>query len=371
MKRAIIMPRSYVQGDGIINEVASYIKKLGDKPLLIWDRVVKNILVEDFYSSLNKEGIRHVEAIFNGECTKEESKRIKNIALKEDVNVIAGIGGGKTLDVSKSVAALTGNPNIIIPTAASTDAPTSSYTIWYNEQGNNVGYDKWNFNPDIVLVDTQILVKAPVRLFVSGVGDALATWYEANACFKAGIDNFAGGLQTLAVMNMARLCLDIIMEYGKVAKISVEKQIVTPAFEKVTEAIILLSGIGWESGGISTAHSLEASFHSNFPEISNLLHGEGVAFGLICQMSMEENIAVDEVNKIIDFMIEIGLPVSFNDLKLEGLDYKKVLGLARSVIKNNPAVKNHSFRVTASSLASAIILADYLGNLRKQNKIKK
>jgi glycerol dehydrogenase len=368
MKKTMIMPRSYIQGNGVIYEIGIYVKKLGDKPILIWDEVVRNIVSDILFSSFKERDVKSIEVIFSGECTKNEAKRIKNIALKECADVIVGIGGGKTLDMSKVVASFTNNPNIIIPTSASTDAPTSSYTIWHNDQGNNVGYDKWNFNPDMVLVDTHILAKSPVRMFIAGMGDALATWYEANACFNAGIDNFAGGSQTLTVMDMARLCLDTLIEYGKAAKISIEKQIVTPAFEKVVEAIILMSGIGWESGGISTAHSLESSLHIFFPEVRKLLHGEGVAFGLACQMCLEKSLVIDEINKIIDFMIEIGLPVSFNDLNLSKLDFERILKFAESVMKSNPAVRNHNFKVTAESLASAIILADSLGNSR--NKLK-
>ena len=364
------MPRSYVQGSGLIYETGNYVKKLGDKPILIWDKVVRNIVSDILFSSLKEIDIKSLEVIFNGECSKSEAERIKNIALKEDVNVVVGIGGGKTLDISKAIASFTKNPNIIIPTSASTDAPTSSYTIWYNEQGNNIGYDKWDFNPDIVLVDTDILSKSPVPLFIAGIGDALATWYEANACFTADIDNFADGSQTLAVMNMAKLCLDTIIKYGRVAKISIEKQIVTTAFENVVEAIILLSGIGWESGGISTAHSLESSFRIFFPETRKLLHGEGVAFGLICQMCLEKNLIINKTNKIIDFMIEMGLPVSFNDLNLENPDFERTLKFTKFVMESNPAVRNHNFKVTAESLASAIILANSLGSLRKQNSTK-
>ncbi len=37
-------------------------------------------------------------------------------------------------------------------------------------------------NPNLVLVDTDIIANAPARLLVSGMGDALATYFEAKAC---------------------------------------------------------------------------------------------------------------------------------------------------------------------------------------------
>ena len=60
----------------------------------------------------------------------------------------------------------------------------------------------------------------------------------------------------------------------------------TPAVEAIVEANTLLSGLGFESGGLAGAHSvhngftvLEASHHK--------LHGQKVAFGTIAQLVME------------------------------------------------------------------------------------
>ncbi len=39
-------------------------------------------------------------------------------------------------------------------------------------------------NPDMVLVDTEIVSKAPLRYLVAGIGDAMATFYEARVCYN-------------------------------------------------------------------------------------------------------------------------------------------------------------------------------------------
>ena len=51
--------------------------------------------------------------------------------------------------------------------------------------------------PDRVLMDTEVIAKAPVRFLVAGIGDALATCYEAEACEQSGIVTMAGGQSTL------------------------------------------------------------------------------------------------------------------------------------------------------------------------------
>ncbi len=48
-------------------------------------------------------------------------------------------------------------------------------------------------NPNMVIVDTQIVAGAPARLLAAGIGDALATWFEARACSRSGATTMAGG----------------------------------------------------------------------------------------------------------------------------------------------------------------------------------
>ena len=55
-------------------------------------------------------------------------------------------------------------------------------------------------NPNLVLMDTDIITKSPVRLTVAGMGDALATYFEARACKRSGATSCAGGKTTEAAM---------------------------------------------------------------------------------------------------------------------------------------------------------------------------
>lgn len=67
----------------------------------------------------------------------------------------------------------------VIPTIAATDAPCTALSVIYTKTGE---FDKYLIlpqNPNLVLVDSEIVCKAPVRFLVSGMGDALATWFEA------------------------------------------------------------------------------------------------------------------------------------------------------------------------------------------------
>ena len=88
-------------------------------------------------------------------------------------------------------------PVLICPTIASTDAPCSALSVIYTDEGVFEEYLFLPANPNMVLMDTEI-TKSPVRLTVSGMGDALATYFEARACQASEATTCAGGNVTMS-----------------------------------------------------------------------------------------------------------------------------------------------------------------------------
>ena len=210
-----------------------------------------------------------------------------------------GMGGGKIIDTAKIAADRANIPVIIIPTIASTDAPCSGCAVTYTKTGvfEKVYYQR--SNPSVVLVDMDIIAAAPVRFLVSGMGDALATWFEARACFETNSMNECGGTSTLAGLNLARLCWDVLQEHGFQAKTDNEQGKTTPALEAITEANILLSGIGFESGGLAAAHAIHNGLTA-LDETHAYYHGEKVAFGVLAGLHLNQT-RLDEVKKVYSF----------------------------------------------------------------------
>ena len=364
------MPGKYIQGPGVLAGIYDYISILGKKPVFIWTKSAREVLSPTVLPVLRKNNCHFFEVLFNGECTRQEAASISNDATIREADTVIGAGGGKVIDIAKAVAAYRNVPCMIIPTVPSSDAPVSSYTVWYNDEGEFAGSNGWKFNPDIVIADTEILVKAPKRFFLAGVGDALATWYEADAVYSSGKITPAGGTHTLTAINSAKLCLDILFEYGKAAKESLEKKVTSVPFENVIEAVIFLSGIGWENGGVATAHAIAMSIYSVFKGEHKFLHGECVAFGLLCQLCLEKESKMDEINRIAEFMVEMELPVTFADLGLMEISREKISELARETVLNQESVHNHNFRVTIKKLADAINFVNVTGINRKESKRK-
>jgi glycerol dehydrogenase len=284
---------------------------------------------------------------------------------------VIGVGGGKAIDLAKAVAY---NCDVMVrmvslPTIASNDAPTSAATVYYTEDGIMDGWEIWPFNPDLVLVDTQVVVNANVRWLVSGMADGLATWFEAEASFKKRAPTLANalyghGVATLSAMNLAHLCYDTLLEFGLTAKMDCEQHVVTPAVEKVVEANTLHSGLGFESGGVASAHAV-ANGLTMLEATKPYSHGEKVAFGLTTQLCLDEDIDDEERLEVVDFMVALGLPVTLEELGIGDISPEQLMELAEAFCGPEQITHNHVFAVTAFDMYSALVAADTLGHNRR------
>jgi glycerol dehydrogenase len=69
--------------------------------------------------------------------------------------------------------------------------------------------------------------------------------------------------------------------------------------------------------------------------------------------------------KIVDFMIQVGLPVTFEDLKMQDVSRERIMDFAKIAAAEGSFIHNHNFKVTADSVFDAMIAADSLGKRRK------
>ena len=360
--RAFGGPLRYIQGPGEFDRLPLYTTPYGNACILI-----DGFLYEDLSGRLDQvfsDAHNSFTSIkFEGECCDAEIDRIKVLAQQHSANVFVGIGGGKTLDTAKLSADSMNLPLIIIPSSASTDAPVSEIAVVYNPSGEYLGSRKMKKNADLVLVDSTIIAKSPRRLFVAGMGDALATWLEAQANAASDSPNYIGtGFRRCkAGMSIAKACWDILFADGHNALMALNKGIVTEALENVIEANTLLSGLGFLNTGLATAHGIHSGLTA-IPETHTFLHGEKVAFGIICQMVLE-NSPEDLVDKVMNFMISIGLPVTLADLGVANTP-ENIKSIAMKTV-NGPLIHQEPFVVTEEQICAAIQMADSLGQKYK------
>ena len=230
---------------------------------------------------------------------------------------IVGAGGGKVLDTARAAAADLDLPVVNCPTVASSDAPCSALSVIYTDEGVFQEYRFYRKNPDLVLVDTQVIAQAPPRLLVAGMGDALATWFEARTCVAGHVKNMRGGGSTRSAAALAELCYGTLLEDGAAALRAVETQVVTPALERLVEANTLLSGLGFESSGLAAAHAVHNGL-TVAPGTHAYLHGEKVAFGLLVQLVLEGSAPRRRSSRCCGFSTEVGLPITLAEIGLAG-----------------------------------------------------
>jgi glycerol dehydrogenase len=358
-----ISPSQYIQGSGALSMIGEYLSLAvsGGVGVLITpgrDRLLGEIIEK----SLCEAGLSSAKTIFQGECTDREAARVIDFfrASGKPVNVIVGVGGGKCLDTARLVAAALKIPAATVPTTASTDAPTAAHSVVYHENGVFDRVEFCRLNPLLVLVDLDVIARAPARYLTAGMGDAYSTWFEARCCMENPAALTArGGRPTMGALAIARQCYDVLTTHGVEALREVEAGRAGSALARIVEANILLSGIGFESGGLAGAHAVAQGLTVCEELHKNCLHGELVAIGVLAQLVMERRL--DEAGEAARFFKAVGLPLCLEQL---GFDPAKRAAELDAIIECSLGLAFMAcepFPVTHQLVKAAILEAGELG----------
>lgn len=361
MFKKAVFPGKYIQGADALGELPDLIQLLGKRGLILAAPSAANKVLPESGIDWGELGI--AIQIFDGECCESEVKRVGEAIVRNQADVLVGMGGGKAIDTAKIAADRAGIPVVVVPTIASTDAPCSGCAVLYSEEGvfDSVFYQK--MNPAAVLVDTRIIAAAPVRFLVAGMGDALSTWFEARSCARTQSRNECGGYGTQVGLAIAKLCYDTLLSHGAAAKLACEHQLTTPALERIVEANILLSGIGFESAGLAAAHAIHNGLTA-LPETHAYYHGEKVAIGVLAGLQLADA-AKEEIETVYAFCEEIGLPTTLADIGLAGAGREHLLKAAEKACASDQSIHHEAGPVTAEKALDALLAADTLGRKRK------
>ncbi|MET1171757.1 MULTISPECIES: glycerol dehydrogenase [Paenibacillus] len=369
MRKAFISPTKYVQGEDELLNLGYFVKSFGESALLIAHPDDVQRVKAKLDATAEKFNITFVESGFKGECSREEVARLQAIAKEKGCDSTIGLGGGKAIDAAKCVAE--GEALIICPTIAATDAPTSHSAVLYTPDGSFDDYAYFKQSPSVVLVDTTVIANAPTRFLVSGMGDALSTYFEARATAKSysrvnaslpmgsreGYTPSAVG--TNAALALAKLCYEMLLTDGAKAKVASDSNVVTQALENIVETNILLSGLGFESGGLAAAHAI----HNGLTVLEgthHFFHGEKVSFGTIAQLVLE-NAPTEELHEVMDFCLEVGLPISLADIGVDTISREELLKVAEIACIPEESIHAMPFPITVPEVAAAIAAADRMG----------
>jgi glycerol dehydrogenase len=354
--RTSVFPSRYVQGQGAIDRLGAELSVFGARAACLVDPAVYSFvgpLIEQM------RGITAVARLADGACTLSAIAAARDWALSTGADMLVAVGGGKVIDTGRAAADELGVPFICVPTIAASDAPCSGLAVIYDDEGHVVEDRFVRRNPALVLVDTQILVRAPVRFFISGIGDALATWYEADACRRSGAGNLCGGSGTSLSHAAARLCRDTLFSHAVQAVADCRAQRVTADFEETVEACVLLSGLGFESGGVAAAHAIHHGL-ADLPQTHGALHGEKVAIGLLTSLFLTPR-SDTERSTLFAFCRDTGLPVTLAQVGVDSSNEAQLVVIAQRACRPGEIIHNEPSPVTWEGLVTALREMDLFG----------
>jgi uncharacterized oxidoreductase len=290
---------------------------------------------------------------YQGECSINEVQRISTIVSGTNIDAIIGIGGGKVLDLTKAVAHETNTETILIPTLASTCSAWTPLSVFYTEEGEFTHYTLFPKSSLIVLIEPRIILHSPIKYVRAGIADTLAKWYEADVLIRDLQDL---PLPVKIAHQNARLCQIVLLEHSQAALKAMEAKTSSPAFLQVIETIIVAGGIvggfGDRYGRIAAAHSVHNGLTVAY-EAHHLLHGEKVAYGILVQLVLEENL--EEVATLLPFYKALELPILLSDLGLNHNDLEKLKAIAVRTVASGESIHYLEKDFSSDDILTAIL----------------
>lgn len=345
----------YVQGPGAIDDIGAHVAVFGTTALVLIDEFVHPILGPRLLSSLAAASVATTMHGLAVEVTVDEIAAAAELA-PDNCDVVIGVGGGKTIDVSKGVARELGLPVVTVPTIASNDSPASRAIAIYDANHRLSEVPLLDRNPVLVVVDTAVIAAAPSRFLAAGIGDAIAKHAEVSACRAVNGSTMQGtpGLRIASVI--AAGCYAVLREHAVAAVAAVEAGTRNAALEETVEAVVLMSGLAFENGGLSIAHALTRGLMAT-SGADRRLHGEHVAYGLLVQLALEgesDDVLVD----MATFLRSLGLPRSLAELGAEH-DVATLSNIADAAL-SAPHAANSTAEVGVETLISAMSRVEVL-----------
>ncbi|TCM69084.1 glycerol dehydrogenase [Acinetobacter calcoaceticus] len=353
MLKIMGFPGEYVQGPHALAQLGRIlIHHKIDHIAIIYDHAVDGPILQRATENLAQESIKYFSLKFSGECSYRTINHACNQIARHYPQAIVALGGGKAIDTAKAVAKNLDLQIVICPTIASNDAPTSRLIMIYDELHQVEALDKIKSNPDIVVVDTDVIAHAPAQYFSAGIGDAISKMFEANQCrLSNGLNSF-GTPPLPTAMLLADQTYYNLLQFATTALQDVKQQKLTEHVEKVVETTVLLSGLGFESGGLSLARALVCGLAA-VPQLSTKLHGELAAYGTVIH-ALLENRSDQFMQQLTEFLIAVDLPICLADLGYECELSQHDLELIITNTLNHASSANFVPKISADHLKQAL-----------------
>ncbi len=223
-----------------------------------------------------------------------------------DINLVIGFGGGTVLDLAKFAAFVSKTTLVSLPTTLSNDSLASPVAVLGTE-----GLARKTFKctiPDAILVDADVIMSAPERQLLSGIGDTISKYTALNdwkIAYMAGaeyVDDFAYMISKMAFNS---ICYNDMKELKS-----------KDFIKRLTQALVM-GGLAMEIAGSSrpssgSEHLFCHALEENFSEYVNVPHGIAVAMGSYGACIFQQR----NIGKITKILHDYNIPVKPSEWKI-------------------------------------------------------
>jgi glycerol dehydrogenase-like iron-containing ADH family enzyme len=346
-----IAPARVVRGFGILADMGETIARFGSRPLVVGGEASLVSLGDRLNPVFTAQSLNAKSISYRPDCSESTIEALQTAFDLHQADFVIATGGGKSLDAAKLIAFKQDCPIVTIPSCGATCAAWTALSNIYTDEGA-FRYDVGLFRcPDLLILDYELVLTAPKRTLVAGIGDAIAKWYEASVSSGSSTQTFV-----MAAVNQAKVLHDLLLDQS----IEALENPGSDRWCEVVDATVLLAGV---SGGIGGAQCRTVAAHAvhngltQLHESHGILHGEKVAFGILVQLRLEEMVqgkdAGDRLN-LLEFYTAIGLPMTLQDLGLGQVLDSGLLEAAEFACKPGSDIHHLPFPVNPQQVFEAM-----------------
>ncbi|MEM3412039.1 MAG: sn-glycerol-1-phosphate dehydrogenase [archaeon] len=319
--KKIFLPRRIYVGYRISQEARNFLEK-NSKPLVLSGQVTYKIYGQEI------EKITNAKTMIVESNYLEDAKRIAD-EIKGKYDLIFGVGGGKVLDIAKTVAFYSELDWVSVPTNCAHDGLASPFASLKDSEKLISLSTKM---PIGILADLAIFPKANKIFIASGVGDIIAKktavydWKLANIVTGEYMGDYASSLAEMT----ATIVLDNIKEI---------KNLTNQGISVLIEALIS-SGMAMAIAGSSRpASGSEHKFAHALDSIAKYpsLHGIETGIGAILMGYLQGQ----NWKKIKEALEEVGAPTTLKEINVSFEQGLEALLMARKIKPERYTILEH------------------------------
>lgn len=344
-------PQIYHCDSGAWNRVPDYLQSQNINTVLLLHGGKSWEAAAPFFPDLIQTTMYKVR--YRGVCTLSEIKRIELLTKQNAVCALIVVGGGTISDLGKQVAHNCHLPIIILPTLAATCAAWTPLSVIYDEHGAMLRYNIFDRATAAVFIDPQVVLTSPKPLFIAGIIDTLAKWYEADVGLRQLQDKT---LDLELAHQYAKQCQDILLLDSIEALDDMTHKRVTPTFRRVMETNIMLAGLvggfGDEAARTTGAHALHDAM-TILPDSHKILHGIKVGYGIFIQLRLEQRL--DEINRLLPWFKQLGVPITLKAMLKRSLSDTEIRAIATKACAEDSQIFLVDASITPKQVFSAMI----------------